>query len=602
MRPDKSFEYFNPRFVQVFGYDLYDLPDKDAWFEAAYPDPEYREVAVKRWTRITSRGPVDDEVRPGVFIVRCKDGSDKHVSIKAVNLEDGRQALAYEDVTKYIQAKGELKKAVADLSATLDAIAEGILVVGRKGRIEHFNSQFARMWKISPDLLSARSDESALNFVLVQLRYPAPFQARIRELYENPESESFDRLEFKDGRVFDAYSTPNYLDGRITGRVWSFRDVTKRVNAEEALKESKQRLDLALRGAQLGLWDWNIRTGEVVSGLRAAELLGYSAEEILSHDSEWEKQIHPDDKPEVMEAWNRHLKGAQPLYEAEYRLTASSGETKWILDLGAVCERDQEGRPLRATGVNLDITQRKRIEQALLEKSQALELANMELEQFAHSVSHDLQQPLRAISSYLKLIERRYKGRLDEKADRHIFRCIAAADRMQNLISDLLEYSKLAGRDETIESVDCNVTLKEALSDLHNLLQASEAEITHDHLPIVRADGSLLQIVLVNLLANAIKFRSYDPPKIHVSAERQRSEWLFSIRDNGIGIAPEYHQRIFDMFHRLHDASEYPGTGIGLATCKKMIERRGGGIWVKSRVGAGSTFFFTIPVDSDGES
>jgi PAS domain S-box-containing protein len=600
MGADRSFEYFNLRFVETFGYDKADIPDKDAWFRVVYPDPVYRRTAVERWHNITSEGPSPADGRPGVFLIRSKDGSDRHVSMRAVNLEDGRQLMSYEDVTEHVRAKSELKEAVSILSATLDAVADGVLVIGRKGRMKTFNRQFARMWKIPPELLESKQDEQAINIVLQQLRDPGSFQERIKQLYDEPETESFDRLEFKDGRVFEAFSMPNLLEEKIIGRVWSFRDITKQARAEEALRESKQRLDLALRGARLGLWDWNLQTGEVVSGLRAAELLGYATEEIQLHDTDWEKQIHPEDKPRVMEAWNRHLKGIDLLYEAEYRLRSASGDLKWILDLGMVSERDESGKAVRATGVNLDISRRKQAEQALLDKTEAVEQANRDLEQFAYSVSHDLQQPLRAVAGYLRLIERRYKGRLDEKGDRHISRCIVASDRMQSLISDLLEYSKLAAKSSSLEQVDCNHVVSEALADLHNLLITSEAVITTDRLPTVPGDQVLLHILFVNLFTNAVKFRSYEQPRIHVRAEQSGNEWVFSVKDNGIGIAPEYHERIFDIFHRLHDDSEYPGTGIGLATCKKTVERHGGRIWVESQSGSGSTFCFTLPAGTDG--
>ena len=224
-----------------------------------------------------------------------------------------------------------------------------------------------------------------------------------------------------------------------------------------------------------------------------------------------------------------------------------------------------------------------------------LERSNRELELFATVTSHDLQEPLRMVSSYVELLAQRYKDKLDEKANRWIACVVDGAARMKRLIDDLLELSRLGTRGQPFAPTDCAGIFDKAVSNLQRAIQESGAVVTRGPLPMVMADATQLTQVLQNLLGNAIKFRSQEPPKVHVAAQRQGGHWQFSVRDNGIGIDPQFAEQIFVIFQRLHGRDEYPGTGIGLAICKKVIERHGGRIWVESQPGQGATFYFTIP-------
>ncbi len=243
-----------------------------------------------------------------------------------------------------------------------------------------------------------------------------------------------------------------------------------------------------------------------------------------------------------------------------------------------------------------DITERELAEVALALHTKELERSNAELARFAHVASHDLQEPLRTVTSYVQLLERRYQGQLDADADEFINYAVKGAARMQQLIVDLLAFSRLDSRAKEFSRVDCNDPLGQALSNLKAAIREAGAAVTHDPLPTVVGDPSQLASLFQNLIGNAIKFRGEEPPRIHVSAESSSKEWTFSVRDNGIGIDPKYGERIFIIFQRLHRTDEYPGTGVGLALCKKIVERHGGRIWVESRPGEGSTFHFTIPM------
>lgn len=225
--------------------------------------------------------------------------------------------------------------------------------------------------------------------------------------------------------------------------------------------------------------------------------------------------------------------------------------------------------------------------------------SNSDLQQFAYVASHDLQEPLRMVASYTQLLARRYKGKLDADADEFIGYAVDGANRMQRLIQDLLAYSRVSTRGQAFEPVPVGAIVAQALDNLRGAVEESRAVVTRDPLPTVMADETQLLQLFQNLLSNAIKFRGGQPPRVHVSAARHDTEWQFSVRDNGIGIDPQYADRIFVVFRRLHNITEYPGTGIGLAICKKIVERHGGRIWVESQPGKGATFYFTVPV---GES
>lgn len=224
-----------------------------------------------------------------------------------------------------------------------------------------------------------------------------------------------------------------------------------------------------------------------------------------------------------------------------------------------------------------------------------LERSNRELEQFAYVASHDLQEPLRKITSFIVLLEKSYKDSFDQEAVKYLHYVVDGAKRMQTLINDLLAYSRLGTRGKPFLKTDCNKVLDRVLADLDKPIKSSGADITYDALPILMVDELQLGQVFQNLIGNAVKFCRNLQPRIHISAKRGADEWLFSVSDNGIGIKGEFFDRIFVMFQRLHTQAEYPGTGIGLAVCKKIIERHGGRIWAESEVGKGSTFYFTIP-------
>lgn len=264
--------------------------------------------------------------------------------------------------------------------------------------------------------------------------------------------------------------------------------------------------------------------------------------------------------------------------------------------------RDEDGEIQGMVCVAQDITERKRTQEILERQTQELARSNSELEQFAWVASHDLQEPLRMVASYTQLLSKRYKGKLDADADEFIAFAVDGATRMRRLINALLELSRVGTRGKDFEATDCEAIYDRTLVNLQGLVEESGALVTHDRLPTVMGDVTQLGQLFQNLIANAIKFRGDEQLTVHVGAEQRNGHWEFCVRDNGIGIDPEYAERIFVVFQRLHGKGDRPGTGIGLSICKKIVELHGGRIWVKSQPDEGAAFYFTLPLNEEKSS
>lgn len=259
---------------------------------------------------------------------------------------------------------------------------------------------------------------------------------------------------------------------------------------------------------------------------------------------------------------------------------------------------EERTRDLAAANSHLkeEITMRERAEGDLRKLMEDLARSNKELDQFASIASHDLQSPLRTVAGFVELLGERYKGKLDEKADEYIARAVNGAKRMSVLIHDLYVYSRIGTQGKQLSRVSMGTLFEGAIDNLKEIIDENEAVITCDQLPDVEGDDTQLVQLFQNLVGNAIKFRKKDaPPSIRISAERKQGEWVFGVHDNGIGIEPRFYERVFVIFQRLHASEEYPGTGLGLALCKKIVERHGGRIWIESKPGEGSNFYFTMP-------
>jgi PAS domain S-box-containing protein len=367
-----------------------------------------------------------------------------------------------------------------------------------------------------------------------------------------------------------------------------------RKEAEERLAQIEEGFRLFVSNVKDSALLMLDQEGRVVSWNEGAERIkGYRAEEIIGQH--FSRFYSADDVSNGKPGFELEEAKRSGRFEDEGWRIRKDG-SRFLANVVITALRDERGQ-LRGFGkITRDVTERRKYEEDLLKKVRELKHSNYELQQFAYVASHDLQEPLRMVASYTQLLAKRYRGRLDSDADEFIAYAVDGCNRMQRLVEDLLIYSRAANNVVVPHESSSENALRDALTNLRASIKESGAVVTHDSLPTVNADENRLAQVFLNLVGNAIKYRGADVPQVHVSATRNGSEeWIFSVRDNGLGIEPQYFERIFVLFQRLHGRDEFKGTGIGLAICKKIVERAGGRIWVESQPQKGSTFYFSVP-------
>jgi PAS domain S-box-containing protein len=394
----------------------------------------------------------------------------------------------------------------------------------------------------------------------------------------------------KDGSYlwFDWISTAD----PSTGKIFAVgRDITSRINMEKELEKSEVKFRKMVEEIYDGVYTCDAKGYFTYVNLGCTKITGYSEKELIG--KHFLELIMPEFKKSAMDFYqNQFVKRiSETLYS--FPIISKAGEKKWVEQtVSLLTEKNW------VTGFQCivrDITKRKKAELALEEKTANLKRSNEELEQFAYVTTHDLQEPLRTIANFVELFEKKYAGQIDNEADEYLKFILTATETMQTLIKDLLDFSRI-GKNVHFGPVDSNNVLDSVLNEMQLTIRENNAKITHSTLPVLKANETELKRLFQNLISNAIKFRKKDvTPEISIRCEEKEGMYEFAFSDNGIGIDEQYYDRIFIIFQRLHNVTEYPGTGIGLATCKKIIEMHGGKIWVKSKPGSGSTFYFTIP-------
>ncbi len=381
-----------------------------------------------------------------------------------------------------------------------------------------------------------------------------------------------------------------------------FRDISERKRSEELLRESNERFEKATMATNDAIYDWQVESDKVYWGDGFTTLFGLLPGTDLHGIASWENHIHPDDRERAFKVLQDAMENPErEHFTMEYRFKKYDGSYAEVYDRGMIM-RDENEKAVRITGAMSDITMRKQYEKSLKEMNIALEnrarelmVSNQELEQFAYVASHDLQEPLRMISSFLKQLEKKYSDRLDEKAHTYIHYAVDGAARMREIILDLLEYSRAGKETEEMVPVDTHKVAEEVLTLYRQTIAEKEAEIEIGELPVVKSYHAPVQQIFSNLVGNALKYSAPDrKPKIEISSEIKNGKLVFCIKDNGIGIDSEYHEKIFVIFQRLHHKGEYSGTGMGLAIVKKILDKLGGSIWIESKEGEGSAFYFTL--------
>ena len=589
---------------------------------------------------------------------RAKDGNYYWVETTIVPfLDEGGKPWQYlairTDITDRKQAETKLREITSLQQAILDGANYTIISTDTNGVILAFNAAAERMLgysadevigKVTPEIIHDPGElvERSRSLCAELGRTIEPgfevFVAKPRQGIADENEWSYIR---KDGSRFPVLLSVTALrdcQGNITGFLGIASDITERKQAQEALRESQERYTLAVRGSGDGLWDWNILTNEVYYAPRFKEILGYQDREMPNHFSSFESRLHPEDRDRTLEAFQQHLERRVP-YDLEYRLRTKTGDYRWIRASGQAIW-DETGNATRMAGSISDITERKQAEVALqitneqlereIEKTKAaeqelrefatqLERSNRELQDFAYVASHDLQEPLRKIQTFGDRLKAKFGEALTGKGRDYLERMLNAAGRAQTLISDLLAFSRVTTKAKPLVPVNLTEVIQEILSDLEVTIEEAGAKVELTELPVVDADPLQMRQLFQNLISNALKFRREGvTPSVKIQArlleeqgaQREQREqgrrgaeaqgahqfFQISVADNGIGFEEKYLDRIFTVFQRLHSRKEYEGTGVGLAICRKIVERHGGRLTAKSTPEEGATFIVTLPV------
>lgn len=504
-----------------------------------------------------------------------------------------------DDSDPAVSLQRRLAEIAARYSTLVDSSPVGIFHYDTHLRLTQFNNRFIELLRAPPEILQGL-DVSSLRDHRVLPAIRAALEGRAGQYdgeYIATHSNRHIHVSMRTVPLLDA-------EGRIAGGIGIVEDTTSRHEAESMLRESETRYALAMRGTNEGLWDWNPVTHGLFLSSRLLTSLGMKSEHLSTNSDEWLKRIHGDDRARFQQQLTDHLKGRTPHFECEYRVLDVDGNYRWVLARG-LAQRDWKGQAYRMVGSIGDITERKRAEAALIDMNRELEsrveertaqlgAAIKELEAFSYSVSHDLRTPLRAIDGYSAIIESEYATGLDDEARMLLRRMRAAVQRMGELIDDLLDLARVSRQPLVRETVDLSALAENILGELRETAAARPIVVEIETGIIVQADPGLLAIALHNLLANAWKFTGRCAEARIRLCRSADNPGAISIEDNGAGFDMRYAAKLFGAFQRLHADSDFPGTGIGLATVSRIIQRHGGEITAQGEPGKGARFIFTL--------
>jgi PAS domain S-box-containing protein len=550
--------------------------------------------------KLLSKGVAENYVDYMLLTLVTKEGREVEVEHSEALMRDsaGKPVAVIgisRDVTDRRRMERELLRSVEKIRLMFDSIADGLTVTGLDGNMIETNEAAVRLhgFKNKEEMLGQNGIE-----LIAEKDRKRCFENAVKAMKSG---EIQPRVEYtlmrKDGTEFDGEYTLAPMrgtSGGVEGFIAVVRDITEQKRAREALSASEEKLRIMFASMRDGIVLTDVVGNVVEVNDAAVSMHGYASKEELIGRNGIELVAERDRKRVVEEAMKQSKgESAKGLVECHALLRADG--TDFESESARVMLLDSRGKPSGFLAVERDVTERRQMEEKLQHTMEELKRSNTELEQFAYVASHDLQEPLRMVSSYVQLLARRYKGKLDKDADEFIEFAVDGSGRMQAMIQALLTYSRVGTKGKPPEPTDCEVILGHVLKNLQAALTESGAEVTHEPLPVIMADGVQMVQLFQNLIGNGIKFQEEGvKPKVHISVEDNSNDWVFSFRDNGIGIDPQYQDRIFVIFQRLHGKTEYKGTGIGLAVCKRIVERHGGRIWVESEPGKGATFKFTI--------
>lgn len=489
------------------------------------------------------------------------------------------------------EAERELEKSFKEKNEILESIGDAFFAVDNEWTVTYWNNMAEEFLGMPKEKIVGKNLWDLYDDAL-ELEFYRQYHKAVRE----QETVHFEEYYPATDNWFEVSAYPSEL-----GLSVFFKDITERYKAIREIELSNERFMKVAEVSKDAIWDFNVKRETLIWGDGLKKLFGYDPE-TFGELTSWEDRIHKDDRERVIETFRDTMAGKTgPVWESEYRFLKADGSYAYIQDRGSVI-RNEAGEVIRIVGTMSDVTEQKEVEETLRNlneslKNQADELAasNAELEQFAFVASHDLQEPLRMITSFLAQLERKYNDVLDEKGKKYIYFATDGAKRMRQIILDLLDYSRIGRIDNEREKVDMNEILENVLILHRKKIKETAASVNTKTLPTVSAVRGAMQQLMQNLVSNALNYQ--DPgnkPEIDIWHEELDEAWKFYVKDNGIGIDPQYQDKIFNIFQRLHGREGYAGTGVGLAICKKIVEDHGGEIGVESTPGKGSTFKFTI--------
>jgi len=516
---------------------------------------------------------------------------NSYFRVSAFSPKNGYFATIFEDITTRILAEKELRRTKDYLENLINYANAPIIVWDSNTEIKLFNHAFERLTGYSSSEVEGKKldmlfPRSSLKLSILRIRHAFTKNWESIEIPILTKNKEIRTVLWNSANICDSDNKT------VLSTIAQGQDITERIKAEKEVSKAKEKLDIALESGNIGIWEWDIRTGAFGCDERMGKMFGLGKKTLMKTYDDFEKHIYEDDLFHFRKVIQHAIKEDLP-FEFIYRIKRNKRDISYISSKASL-EKDNNGIPVKMTGVCFDITEMKKgTEQTLFNLNEDLLRSNKELEQFAYVASHDLQEPLRMISSFTQLLSMRYKDKLDQEAQEFINYAVDGASRMQTLINDLLEYSRIGTRGKDLVITDMQNILGHTINNLGIKIKEKNALITNDDLPSIYADGGQMVQLLQNLIGNALKFCDTSP-RIHISAKEEEDHYLFTVKDNGIGIESQYFDRIFQIFQRLHSKDEYGGTGIGLAICRRIVERHGGKIWVESKPGEGTMFKFTI--------
>ena len=503
----------------------------------------------------------------------------------------GQDIYKLKDIGELLNIKNELPRTKNYLEQLINYANAPIIVWNPSSKIILFNKAFEHLTGYKAEDVMGKK----LDFL-----FPHPTLTNSKEkISQTLQGDFWESIEIpilcKNGETkIILWNSANIYDNdnrELISTIAQGNDITSRKKAEIALEESQRKLDLALENGSIGIWEFDVKSSRLILDERMKKMSAAGNRSFDGTLKSFLKNIHYEDVQHVSEAFRRTIEDDKP-FEAIFRIEPKNDETRYLILKGMLYQN--EGEPSRILGVSFDITgMKKGSEEALFRLNEELTRSNWELEQFAYIASHDLQEPLRMISSFTQMLAQRYGDKLDEAGREYLRFAVDGSKRMFELINGLLAYSRIRTRGKEFKEVDMKNVLEEVFSNLSLMIEKKKALIKTVDMPVINADESQMVQLFQNLISNSIKF-SKGIPKITISSEDYDDHYLFSVRDKGIGIDPQYFERIFQIFQRLYTMDEYEGTGIGLSICKSIVERHGGTIWVESEPGKGSEFLFTI--------